>query len=177
MVTSRQGSRTFLAVVAARGRRAPQPGCHDPPGAARAVAGPPLLSPGDFGLFHWHLFYSHMVPVGRLLRPQRPPHRVPRRSPLPFVVRGTETLEKNGLCHPRPSGMPGETLIRLGLPFGHWPICPLHKSRGLDSSTGTYSILTWCQWADGVVWCGVVCLFEVANRGYNWQLCWFLSRH
>ena len=44
MVTSRQGSRHVPAMVAARGRRYPQPGYSNPPGIARAL---PVRKPED----------------------------------------------------------------------------------------------------------------------------------
>ena len=91
----RQGSRHVLAMVAARGRRDPQPGYGNPPGVARAVAGPPLLSHGNTTL-PLAPFYSNLVPMGRLLKPQRPSLRVPRRGLLPVLEQGTETPE-NGL--------------------------------------------------------------------------------
>ena len=63
-------SRPWLLQV---GRRCPRPGRHKPPGFARAVAGPPLLSHGDTTLPLSPL--SHMVPVSCLMKPQRPsPH-------------------------------------------------------------------------------------------------------
>ena len=47
-------------------------------------------------LFYWHLFYSNLVLMGRLLKPQRTPLRVPCRGLLPVLERETETPE-NGL--------------------------------------------------------------------------------
>ena len=80
--------------------------------------------------------------MGRLLKPQRPPLRVPRRGLLPVLEQGAETPGRRGLaflairpgritrhrkqtrhalktvcCHPRPSGTPGETLLRMGLQY------------------------------------------------------------
>ena len=109
MVASQQGSRIVPAMVAARGRRYPQPGRHKPPGIARAVAGPPFLSPGDRTLPLAPLLFSHGANGLPLEASAPPPLSQGAALSLLAGPRAGDTGRKRS-AHSRPNGAPGETL-------------------------------------------------------------------